>query len=100
LIVSKNNSDYPLDSVDKVRENLVIVTKIMLAPWVKRRTESFTIGDIYADPEINGDLHVNREMIRAVKEALARLNCEQISNNIDTCFMPPVRVIDRDLLVS
>lgn len=92
--------DYHLKSVEQVKENLIRMTQIMLAPWVRKQRKSFTIGDIYADPTMNSELHVNREMIKAIKEALIRLNCEPVvSDELDSRFMPPIHAVE-ELLVS
>lgn len=89
-----------LTSVDQVRECLIHTLLSNLAGWVKKQREPFTIGDIYSDPEVGHDLIFHPEMIDALKNALARLNCVQVTNEMDIKFMPPVRLIDRDLLVS
>lgn len=92
--------DYHLRSVDQVRENLIQMTKIALAPWVMKQKRSFTVGDIYKDPSINSDLYANPETINAIRQALLRLNCQPVqSNELDLRFMPPIHAVE-ELLVS
>ena len=92
--------DYHLRSVDQVRENLIQMTKIALAPWVMQQKRSFTVGDIYKDPSINSDLYANPETINAIRQALLRLNCQPVqSNELDLRFMPPIHAVE-ELLVS
>lgn len=92
--------DYHLKSVDQVKRDLVQMTKIHLKSWVRKQRAPFSVSDIYADPEISKDLYANLEMMKAIKAALIELNCEVISSDLETRYAPPVRVIDRDLLVS
>lgn len=94
---------FKLDSVDQVKNNLVQLTIGKLRNWVFDRTEHFTISDIYLDPEMSKDFCVNEEMVRAVRAALLKLNCEVIGVaglGIEIFQAPKVIKIDRDLLVS
>ena len=94
---------FKLESVDQVKNNLVQMTIGRLRDWVFERKEPFTISDIYLNPDLSKDLCVNEEMVRAVRQALLKMNCEIVgSSGLGTEIFqaPKVKRIDRDLLVS
>lgn len=97
---------YELESVKQVRNNLLQSVIGILRDWVLDRQESFTISDIYFDPELSKKLCLDSEMIRTIESALMKLNCK-VSGTVNgedfslTVYEPPKIVrIDRDLLVS
>lgn len=97
-----------MDSVDQVRNNLLQTTIGILRDWVFDRNDSFTIIDIYMNPDLSEKLCLNREMLKTVQSALLKLNCtisrdrELLDNEylFDTYHPPKIVRIDRDLLVS
>lgn len=97
-----------MDSVDQVRNNLLQTTIGILRDWVFDRNDSFTIIDIYMNPDLSEKLCLNREMLKTVQTALLKLNCtitkscDLLDNEylFDTYHPPKIVRIDRDLLVS
>lgn len=97
-----------MDSVDQVRNNLLQTTIGILRDWVFDRNDSFTIIDIYMNPDLSEKLCLNREMLQIVRSALLKLNCTIIRDCdllddeflFDTYQPPKIVRIDRDLLVS
>lgn len=96
-------ADFKMNSVNQVKNSLVQLVIGSLRNWVLERKEPFTISDIWLDPELSKDFCVNEEMVRAVRAALLKLNCEVIGVaglGIEIFQAPKVIKIDRDLLVS
>lgn len=96
-------ADFKMNSVNQVKNSLVQLVIGSLRNWVLERKEPFTIIDIWLDPELSKDFCVNEEMVRAVRAALLKLNCEVIGLaglGIEIFQAPKVIKIDRDLLVS
>ena len=96
-------ADFKMNSVNQVKNSLVQLVVGSLRNWVLERKEPFTISDIWLDPELSKDFCVNEEMVRAVRAALLKLNCEVIGVaglGIEIFQAPKVIKIDRDLLVS
>lgn len=96
-------ADFKMNSVNQVKNSLVQLVVGSLRNWVLERKEPFAISDIWLDPELSKDFCVNEEMVRAVRAALLKLNCEVIGVaglGIEIFQAPKVIKIDRDLLVS
>lgn len=99
---------YQLENVQQVRNNLLQSVIGILRDWVFDRNDSFTIIDIYMNPDLSEKLCLNREMLQIVRSALLKLNCTIIRDCdllddeflFDTYQPPRVKRIDRDLLVS
>lgn len=99
---------YQLENVQQVKNNLLQSVIGILRDWVFDRNDSFTIIDIYMNPDLSEKLCLNREMLKTVQSALLKLNCtisrdrELLDNEylFDTYHPPKIVRIDRDLLVS
>ena len=99
---------YQLENVQQVKNNLLQSVIGILRDWVFDRNDSFTIIDIYMNPDLSEKLCLNREMLKTVQTALLKLNCtisrdrELLDNEylFDTYHPPKIVRIDRDLLVS
>lgn len=99
---------YQLENVQQVKNNLLQSVIGILRDWVFDRNDSFTIIDIYMNPDLSEKLCLNREMLKTVQSALLKLNCtisrdrELLDNEylFDTYQPPRVKRIDRDLMVS
>lgn len=99
---------YQLENVQQVKNNLLQSVIGILRDWVFDRNDSFTIIDIYMNPDLSEKLCLNREMLKTVQTALLKLNCtitrscDLLDNEylFDTYHPPKIVRIDRDLLVS
>ena len=80
---------YELENVKQVRNNLLQSVIGILRDWVFDRNDSFTIIDIYMNPDLSEKLCLNREMLKTVQTALLKLNCTitRCSNLIDNEFL-------------
>lgn len=87
------------------RENLQSILNI-IRNWVFEQKESFTIRDMYADPELSSKLAVTKNNMHLLDEALMILHCRTDQNHMHTpmnemVYIPPKIVrVNRDCMYT